>query len=190
MLTFLYFALALFINAQGYGQYKTWNKFTEHYKRFDTEDVYIDKGFVYAYVSLSDPDISPRKLRNYKSRFRLSALEKISDYIFYDSFSDLVSWDKSFIDISLLKEAIHDLDYYNYKIYSEGIQNLFFKREGITVNGAYKLDIENISISDKQVFFPNKEIVLIIGKAAKMYPDNKNYINWLVNKLSQKVIHD
>ena len=81
-----------------------------------------------------------------------------------------------------MKEAIHDLDYYNYKIYGEGIQNLFFKREGITVNGAYKLDIENISISDKQVFFPNKEIVLIIGKAAKINPDNKNYINWLVNK--------
>ena len=45
MLTFLYFALALFINAQGYGQYKTWNKFTEHYnKALSSRDAekYID----------------------------------------------------------------------------------------------------------------------------------------------------
>ena len=59
MLTLLYFALALFINAQGFSsKYNTWNEFTEDYNRFDTEDVYIAKGFIYAYVSLSDPDIN------------------------------------------------------------------------------------------------------------------------------------
>tara|TARA_B100001013_G_C24472141_1_gene387845 strand:- start:14 stop:565 length:552 start_codon:yes stop_codon:yes gene_type:complete len=182
MLTLLYFALALFINAQGFSsKYNTWNEFTEDYNRFDTEDVYIAKGFIYAYVSLSDPDINSRKLRNYKSRFRLSALEKISDYIYSELVLN-IRWDKSFIERSLLEKAIKDINHYNYKISGEDIQTLFFRREGITVKGAYKLDIKTISISDGSEYIRNNKIVSIIGKAVKIYPDNKNYINWLVNK--------
>ena len=185
----LYFALALFINAQGFSRYNTWNEFTEDYKRFVTEDVYMEKGFVYAYVGLSDPDINPRELINYKSRLRLNALEKISDYIYSDLVLN-IRWDKNFIKSSLLEKAIKDINYYNYKISGEGIQTLFFKREGITVNGAYKLDIKTISISDGSEYIRNKKIVLIIGKAATIYPENKNYTNWLVNKLSKKVTYD
>jgi hypothetical protein len=189
MLIPLYFALALFINNPGFSRYNTWNEFTEDYKRFVTEDVYMEKGFVYAYVGLSDPDINPRELRNYKSRLRLSALEKISDYIYSDLVLN-IRWDKNFIKSSLLEKAIKDINYYNYKTSGEGIQTLFFKREGITVNGAYKLDIKTISISDGSEYIRNKKIVLIIGKAATIYPDNKNYTNWLVNKLSKKVTYD
>jgi len=189
ILNVLYFIFPILIFGQDIDKYHTWNEFTKEYKKFLTKDVYIEDEFIFCSVQLRDPDMSPKELRNYKSKLRLDALEKISDYIYSDWLLN-IRWKKSLIDRSLLVSAIKDISYFNYRISTEGLQTIFFKREEIIINSAYKLDIHSINIMSGADIITDQEIVSILGKAAKANPNKKSYINWLNNKLSKKVTND